>query len=259
MALRPFSMFSKGGAPTPGAAAPRYGHRPYFNGPFSKVDGWLHENYGVVLDLLDELHAELGVQGHHAEIGVHHGKFFIPLHNMMRAGEKSLAIDIFENQSLNPDGSGHGDRAVFLDHLKAYGRSPGDVDILQANSLMIEARQIAELEKTYGKFRFFSIDGSHTARHTFHDFGTAMALIAHGGVIFVDDYYSPHWPGVHEAVNRHFNAGLPKVAPFLFAYNKLLFTTYDLRDAYYEKARASLKGLDYFKEVENFGWPCITL
>ena len=133
------------------------------------------------------------------------------------------------------------------------------MDILQINSLQIEARQVAELEATYGKFRLFSIDGSHTAQHTFHDFRKAMALVAYGGIIFVDDYYSPHWPGVHEAINKHFHAGMPKVAPFLFAYNKLLFTTCDMRETYFEKVKENLHDLDNFKEVVNFGYRCVTL
>jgi len=239
--------------------AVRYGHRPYFDQHFSKVDGWLHEKYGLILDLLDELHEEFGIVGHHLEIGVHHGKFFIPVHNMMRAGEKSVAIDIFEAQSENPDKSGLGDHGVFLKNLQELGRNPEDVIVVPTNSLMIESTQTTDLENKYGKFRMFSIDGSHTAQHTFHDFRVAMSLVAWGGVIFVDDYYSPHWPGVHEAINKHFYGGMPKVAPFLFAYNKMLFTTYDLRDAFYEKARLALRKFDYFKEVRNFDYPCVTL
>jgi hypothetical protein len=237
----------------------RYGHRPYFEQHLAKVDGWLHEKYFLILDLLDELHEEFGIVGHHLEIGVHHGKFFIPVHNMMRAGEKSIAIDIFEVQSENPDKSGLGDQDILLKHLQELGRKPEDVIVVPTNSLMIEAAQIADLENKYGKFRMFSIDGSHTAQHTFHDFQVAMSLVARGGVIFVDDYYSPHWPGVHEAIGRHFHGGMPKVAPFLFAYNKMLFTSYDLRDAYYEKARLALRELEWFKEVTNFGYPCVTL
>lgn len=253
-------MFSFRGK-QPAAAADRniYGHRAYFEKGFGEVDGWLHENFGVVLDLIADLHEDMGIAGPSAEIGVHHGKFFIPLHNMMRPGEKSVAMDIFGDQSQNPDQSGHGAKDVFLQNVRKFGRAPEDVACIQANSLLIEAAQQAEIEVQYGKFRLFSIDGSHTAQHTFHDFQTAMSLLQWGGVIFVDDYYSPHWPGVHEAINRHYALGTPKVSPFLFAYNKMMFTTYDRREAFYEKARTALKGLDYYKEVVNFGFPCITL
>ncbi len=178
---------------------------------------------------------------------------------MLRTNERSVAIDIFDEQSQNPDGSGKGAKDVLLDNIKKYGNNPENIDLLKANSIHMEARDLAYLENKYGKFRLFSIDGSHTVQHTHHDFSTSMSLIKWGGVIFVDDYYSPHWPGVHEAINRHYCQGCPKVAPFLFAYNKMIFTTCDIRERFFEESRKRLYGLDYFKEVENFGFRCVTL
>ena len=43
------------------------------------------------------------------EIGVHHGRFTIPLMHTALVGEELLAIDLFEeNQKQNVDGSGAG-------------------------------------------------------------------------------------------------------------------------------------------------------
>jgi hypothetical protein len=77
--------------------SPSYGHRSYFADGFSKVEGWVDERVQVLLDLIHDLHREFAITGNLAEIGVHHGKFFIPLHNMLRAGERSVAIDIFDD------------------------------------------------------------------------------------------------------------------------------------------------------------------
>ena len=47
---------------------------------------------------LGEAQREMGLAGHIAEIGVHHGRSFILLALLARASEKAVAIDVFEQQ-----------------------------------------------------------------------------------------------------------------------------------------------------------------
>lgn len=49
---------------------------------------------------------ELGIFGAVGEIGVHHGKFLIPIVGSALAGEPAIAMDLFENQQSNLDKSG---------------------------------------------------------------------------------------------------------------------------------------------------------
>lgn len=49
---------------------------------------------------------ELGIYGSVGEIGVHHGKFLIPIVGNALAGEPAVAMDLFEDQSGNVDTSG---------------------------------------------------------------------------------------------------------------------------------------------------------
>lgn len=49
---------------------------------------------------------ELGIFGSVGEIGVHHGKFLIPIIGNALAGEPAVALDLFEDQSSNVDVSG---------------------------------------------------------------------------------------------------------------------------------------------------------
>jgi hypothetical protein len=49
---------------------------------------------------------ELGLYGAVGEIGVHHGKFLIPIIGNALAGEPAVALDLFEDQSGNVDTSG---------------------------------------------------------------------------------------------------------------------------------------------------------
>jgi hypothetical protein len=49
---------------------------------------------------------ELGLYGAVGEIGVHHGKFLIPIIGNALAGEPAVALDLFEDQTGNVDTSG---------------------------------------------------------------------------------------------------------------------------------------------------------
>ena len=53
------------------------------------------------------------------EIGVHHGKSFIP---MLKFSGESVChcIDIFDEQSLNIDSSGKGDFSIFWKNIKKF-------------------------------------------------------------------------------------------------------------------------------------------
>ena len=55
-----------------------------------------------------------------------------------------------------------------------------------------------------GPLRFFSIDGGHLSHIVKHDLETAALSITDGGVIILDDYFNPEFPGVSEGTNRYF-------------------------------------------------------
>eukprot|EP00775_Hariotina_reticulata_P004385 gene4385-4639_t len=60
---------------------------------------------GWVEDLSATQH-DLGVFGTVAEIGVHHGKFFLPIMGFSAREEPAIALDLFEQQGQNFDASG---------------------------------------------------------------------------------------------------------------------------------------------------------
>lgn len=85
---------------------------------------------------------EFGVRGGVGEIGVHHGKLFILLHLMLREGERSFALDVFERQDLNVDQSGRGDRERFLENVQRWAGRTDLIDIFADSSENITAEQI---------------------------------------------------------------------------------------------------------------------
>jgi hypothetical protein len=48
----------------------------------------------------------MGILGTVGEIGVHHGKFLMPIVGYALQEEPAVAVDLFEDQAQNFDGSG---------------------------------------------------------------------------------------------------------------------------------------------------------
>jgi hypothetical protein len=150
------------------------------------------------------------IRGNITEIGVHHGKLFILLHLLARDDERSVAIDLFEDQSKNTDGSGEGNRQKLLANLQRFA----DLDrvvIRQADSIEIDAGALLRLAG--GPCRLISIDGSHTPETTAHDLATAEGALSDGGIVILDDVFNEMWPGVSEGLHIFFRTPR-RIAPF---------------------------------------------
>lgn len=202
------------------------------------VTGFLEPEILLVLDVLNSAQRAKQVSGAVAEIGVHHGKLFIGLRLLQRGGEKSVAIDIFGDQELNVDGSGHGNLDKFLNNVKLWS-SIDDVVIHQGDSTKLEPQKLAELAG--GDIRFFSVDGGHTEEIVFSDMKLAEATLADGGVVIADDVFNEQWPGVSVGTLRYLEDGA-KLAPFLIGFNKVFFAQPDYCEAYRTAVESAVGG-----------------
>ena len=111
-------------------------HFKYLDEYRRKVDGWIdHEIFYFVWLLSQYQYKVLDKFGSIGEIGVHHGKFTCYLYLMRRYEEQTLfAVDVFDNQLLNKDGSGHGQKDVFLRNIGMYTYALPDQIIIYAGS-----------------------------------------------------------------------------------------------------------------------------
>jgi len=154
-----------------------------------EVIGWFDYQALLVLRVLSSHQLASGVRGGVAEIGVHHGKSFaaLALLNMdaeaVDAGggpHRALAVDVFDDQLLNTDGSGEGDLETFQATVQAWcGEdclAPHRLSIVQQDSRSVTPEQVVA-ESGGVRPRIFSIDGSHTAEHTEADMRTAAGSI----------------------------------------------------------------------------------
>ncbi len=74
----------------------------------SEVQGWVTTGALTIASVFSNLQRLNRVEGNICEIGVHHGRYMIALSLLRGVHEKSLAIDVFEDQDLNIDKSGLG-------------------------------------------------------------------------------------------------------------------------------------------------------
>jgi hypothetical protein len=203
-----------------------------------RVRGWVDPESLDVMRVVRDAQDSAGVTGSVAEIGVHHGRLFIGLQLLVPPGTPAVAIDVFENQSENTDGSGRGDRERFESNVRRWG------DWSSARVHAVNSQDVLPADLTAwagGPIRLFSVDGGHTADLVASDLRLAESCLAAGGVIAVDDVFNPEWPGVVDGTLAHLRGGSALV-PFAVAFDKAWFTTGpDAAERYRSAVRAEFE------------------
>lgn len=209
-----------------------------------RVEGWLLPGAIDMICRAGQAQAAAGIQGHVAEIGIHHGRLFILLALLARPEEKAVAIDLFQQQELNKDRSGRGNLARFRANMSRYAATSALV-VHEGDSTEITGRDVIALAG--GPVRLFSIDGGHTAATTLHDLETAEAALAPGGLIILDDCFNEFWPDVSTGVHRFFSSPR-RVVPIATGGNKTFLTFPETAELY----RAALVGCGTNLAVHEF-------
>ncbi len=228
---------------------------------FAEVYGWCDPRVLDYLALFDRFQADAAIGGNFGEIGVQSGKLFIGGHNLLRPGEVSLALDIFEDAQFNIDGSGDTSLAAFRANLAKHGNDAIAMHVIRGDSIDLSPMDAFRIAGDLGKFRLFSVDGSHELLHTMSDLLFAEAAICNGGVVILDDYYSPGWPEVHQAVAYLFIERRTKLVPICCQWGKFFFTTLAYAQTYKLRLINHFRALDPeepIKDVNFYGYsmPC---
>jgi len=228
----------------------------YMNCNFDNIEGWPGVKESVLfLDVMRDWFGKYNDKGGACEIGLHHGKYFIALHNLLSPCS-SLGIDVFEDQSRNIDYSGCGSLEICRDNIKSFASNPERIDLMAMDSLAIGPRDVGDILEKYGNFSIFSIDGGHTPLHAAVDFVTASQLTSQTGIIAIDDLFHPDWPGVTEGL---YIALGRKSSPFvpLFITRKKAFLCHASVQKNFVSFVAEKYSNRYARDVryvEFFGW-----
>ena len=195
----------------------------------ASMGGWLgFVDYCMFKNII-ELQNSLGNDNDLCEIGVHHGKSFIPM--VLFSGSSIChCVDVFENQSLNIDSSGKGDYNIFMRNMQKTNVPQGRVRIHKKYSTHITPEEICTDGKT---IRFFHIDGGHHYEVVKSDVRLALMCSDESSVIVIDDACRPEWIEVSQAIfGMSSTLEDLKFVIFAFGFNKLYLCHESKRNEY---------------------------
>jgi hypothetical protein len=228
--------------------------RRYISTGMPKIEGWLHWYAAELIAAISDIQQQDGIRGAVGEIGVHHGKLFILLLLTAALDERAFAIDVFENQELNIDESGKGDRNRFIQNLRVFSARERDVLIISKSSFDVLPGDIVE---RLGPVRLVSIDGGHTAECTKNDLQLAAAMMDNRGIAILDDYFNSSWPGVTTGGAEYFLSPESKLRPFAIGPNKLFLSATSNHDDYRKALRTRFQpyktSIMFGAEVDLYG------
>ena len=195
------------------------------------VAGWLQRVDAEIIGSILEFQCKKNITGSCVEIGVHHGKSFIPLCMALRSDELALCIDIFDDQSKNLDSSGRGDLNSFQDNLAKYDIATSRIRIFKGSSENVTCDYILQ---QVGPVRFFSVDGGHWKSIVQNDLRLAEQSLSVDGVIALDDYCRAEWPEVTTGYTMWQENTESDITPFAAGSNKLFLCRRGSATAYRE-------------------------
>ncbi len=183
-----------------------------------EIEGWFPFDAALLFMAYNQLLQKHGPAGHVLEIGVHHGLSTIAVATLLGPGKQLVAIDLFEKQQhLNVSNSGEGSRALLERNLRLFYPDLKFLRVLERDSGTLAPNDLGE------GFTFCHIDGGHSRQETYHDLSLCAAVTAEGGLIAVDDYFNPDFPGVCEGAVEFLVKHPGKLHPLAIGYQKILF------------------------------------
>jgi hypothetical protein len=185
---------------------------------FHRIDGWFQFDAALLFMKYNQLAFKDSERGNVMEIGVHHGLSTIAIATLKGPGKQLTAIDLFEDQQQkNVSGSGGGDRGRFEKNMREF--------YPDSTFLRVIARPSGELTSSDlgSGFTFIHIDGGHSPEEVYHDLTLCCDVSADGGLIALDDYFNPEYPGVCEGAVEFSLRHPGRLRPLVAGYNKVLF------------------------------------
>jgi hypothetical protein len=209
----------------------------YLRRDFFQVDGYTSFFDARLFDFFLEVQSLAGIAGSMAEIGVHHGRSFFLLAQARRAGEQSLAVDVFEDDALYRDPLGFGRGVRFKQNCARLGVTLAANEVFAGPSATLDA---AEISRRVGPVRFFSVDGGHRYDDVAYDMRLAAAALHPRGIIVADDYMNAQWPEVSLALADWLREKDNPLCPFLSSASKLYLCARSERAFYRTHAKQFL-------------------
>eukprot|EP01084_Bolivina_argentea_P058524 106858_1 len=178
----------------------------YMNNYFEiveNIEGWF--SYEIIIPILLTIDTiQKSGDGNILEIGVYHGKSFIPMACLLKNNETAVAVDVFENEKYDYDGSGVGNFTAFNINInKVFNNTDlySKINIIKADATIVKPKDYLAYAQNNLKYRIISIDARHTQGATINDLKKTIKIVSQNGVIIMDDYLNDEWPGVKKGLD----------------------------------------------------------
>lgn len=185
---------------------------------FNSIQGYFTSDAALLFMAYNQLIKSENISGDVLEIGVHHGLSAIALAALRGERKQFVAVDLFdEMQDQNVSKSGAGSRQAFLRNMKKFYDDIGFVRVIASASTRLRACDLGN------GFSFCHVDGGHSPEETYHDLELCAEILMPGGLLALDDYFNPAFPGVCEGAVKFKYEQQEKLRPVAIGFNKVLF------------------------------------
>jgi hypothetical protein len=184
-----------------------------------EIEGWFFPADRLLFDWV--LSRRDGVPGDLVELGVYMGKSAVYIGSYLREGEVFTVCDLFDAPA--PDAETDTEMRVYYPTLTRKKFEHNYLSFHSALPVVVEgpSSMISSRVKPQS-CRFAHIDASHLYEHVSVDIDNVRDLLVPDGVVALDDYRSPHTPGVAAAT---WEAVLSKgMRPVVLSENKFYAT-----------------------------------
>lgn len=165
------------------------------------VPGWFWEEDRHSFEWLLTRQERIGQHGDLLELGAYLGRSAIVMGRYLQSGERFTVCDLFDSEAPDEDNTAE----MAMSYRKTLTRRAFEVNYLAFHEELPEVVQaptsvLADGRIPAGSCRFVHVDASHLYEHVAGDIQVARAALAPDGLVVLDDYRSPHTPGVSAAV-----------------------------------------------------------
>ena len=178
----------------------------------NSIPGWMARSDFALFNFFLGQQCNSGEVGDLAELGVFLGKSAVVIGGHVKEGEQFTVVDLFDDAATGTDNANADENAQSYPGLAQARFEENYLAVHETLPKVVRGLSSTVLDYACSNsHRFVHIDASHLYEHVRGDLAAARKLLQPRGVVVLDDYRSPHTPGVAAATWEAVAAGLQPI------------------------------------------------